>query len=147
MPIQPTFGNWRSTCNGPIAALGSIRAVRGCRRAAFLLRALPLGGARRRLREDARGRDDAPDGLSLSHVAVRLAHAQGPLRRPRSREPDACDSARDRDGTFAREWSAAGSEGAEMLARVKALRDQLPLTDWEERSRRAFRIGEITGPS
>jgi ketol-acid reductoisomerase len=46
------------------------------------------------------------------------------------------------DGTFAREWSGAGSEGAEMLARVKALRDQLPLTEWEERSRRAFRIGD-----
>src|SRR5215813_6460420 len=36
------------------------------------------------------------------------------------------------DGTFAGEWSAAGSEGAEMLARVKALRDQLALTEWEE---------------
>jgi len=46
------------------------------------------------------------------------------------------------DGTFAREWSGAGSEGAEMLARVKALRDQLPLTEWEDRSRRAFHIGE-----
>jgi ketol-acid reductoisomerase len=48
------------------------------------------------------------------------------------------------DGTFAREWSGAGSEGAEMLARVKALRDQLPLTEWEERSRRAFQIGDTT---
>jgi hypothetical protein len=25
---------------------------------------------------------------------------------------------------------------------VKALRDQLPLSEWEERSRRAFRIGD-----
>jgi ketol-acid reductoisomerase len=49
------------------------------------------------------------------------------------------------DGTFAREWSGAGPEGAEMLARVKALRDQLPLTEWEERSRRAFRIGDTKG--
>jgi ketol-acid reductoisomerase len=47
-----------------------------------------------------------------------------------------------RDGTFAREWSAAGADGAEMLARVKAIRDRLPLTEWEERSRRAFRIGD-----
>ena len=46
------------------------------------------------------------------------------------------------DGTFAREWSAAGTEGQEMLARVKALREQLPLTEWEERSRRAFHIGD-----
>jgi len=30
---------------------------------------------------------------------------------------------------------------------VKALRDQLPLTEWEERSRRAFHIGDITGRS
>jgi len=46
------------------------------------------------------------------------------------------------DGTFAREWSATGSEGAEMLARIKAIRDQLPLSEWEERTRRAFRIGD-----
>jgi len=46
------------------------------------------------------------------------------------------------DGTFAREWSGAGAEGMEMLARVKALRDQLPLTGWEDRSRRAFGIGD-----
>lgn len=46
------------------------------------------------------------------------------------------------DGTFAREWSGAGAEGIEMLARVKAIRDQLPLTGWEDRARRAFRIGD-----
>jgi ketol-acid reductoisomerase len=45
------------------------------------------------------------------------------------------------DGTFAREWSAAGAGGEEMLARVKAIREQLPLTEWEARARRAFRIG------
>jgi ketol-acid reductoisomerase len=45
------------------------------------------------------------------------------------------------DGTFAREWSATGAEGEQMLARMKALREQLPLTGWEERSRRAFGIG------
>jgi ketol-acid reductoisomerase len=46
------------------------------------------------------------------------------------------------DGTFAREWSGAGAEAEEMLARVKAIRDQLPLTEWEERTRRVFRIGD-----
>ncbi len=46
------------------------------------------------------------------------------------------------DGTFAREWSATGSEGAEMLARIKAVRDQMPLNAWEERARRVFRIGD-----
>jgi ketol-acid reductoisomerase len=45
------------------------------------------------------------------------------------------------DGTFAREWSGTGPAAAEMLARVKALRDQLPLSQWEERTRRGFRIG------
>ncbi len=47
-----------------------------------------------------------------------------------------------RDGTFAREWSGAGADGMAMLERVKALRDQLPLTGWEDRSRRAFGIGD-----
>ena len=46
------------------------------------------------------------------------------------------------DGTFAREWSGAGREAEVMLARVKAMRDQLPLTAWEERTRRLFRIGD-----
>ncbi len=46
------------------------------------------------------------------------------------------------DGTFAREWSGAGPQAEEMLARVKALRDQLPLTGWEDRTRRAFGIGD-----
>ena len=46
------------------------------------------------------------------------------------------------DGTFAREWSGAGPEAEAMLARVKAMRDQLPLSGWEERTRRLFRIGD-----
>ncbi|HJQ85558.1 MAG TPA: ketol-acid reductoisomerase [Candidatus Binatia bacterium] len=45
------------------------------------------------------------------------------------------------DGTFAREWSGAGPQAEEMLARVKAVRDQMPLNQWEERTRRAFGIG------
>jgi ketol-acid reductoisomerase len=49
------------------------------------------------------------------------------------------------DGTFAREWSATGTEGAAMLARVKEMRDQMPLNGWEERARRAFRIGDAAG--
>jgi ketol-acid reductoisomerase len=46
------------------------------------------------------------------------------------------------DGTFAREWSAAKEEGEAMIARVKTIRDQLPLTEWELRTRRAFGIGD-----
>jgi ketol-acid reductoisomerase len=46
------------------------------------------------------------------------------------------------DGTFAREWSAAKDEGEAMIARVKTIRDQLPLTEWELRTRRAFGIGD-----
>jgi ketol-acid reductoisomerase len=49
------------------------------------------------------------------------------------------------DGTFAKEWSGAGPEAAEMLARVKAMRDQMPLSEWEERTRRVFRIGDAAG--
>jgi len=47
------------------------------------------------------------------------------------------------DGTFAREWSGAGPDAPDMLARVKAVRDQLPLSGWEQRTRRAFRIGDL----
>lgn len=46
------------------------------------------------------------------------------------------------DGSFAREWSGAGPEAEEMLGRVKALRDQLPLSGWEDRTRRVFGIGD-----
>jgi ketol-acid reductoisomerase len=49
------------------------------------------------------------------------------------------------DGTFAREWSATGSEGAAMIARVKEMRDRMPLSGWEERTRRVFRIGDAAG--
>jgi ketol-acid reductoisomerase len=45
------------------------------------------------------------------------------------------------DGSFAREWSGAASQAAEMLARVKTVREQMPLAGWEERTRRAFGIG------
>lgn len=48
------------------------------------------------------------------------------------------------DGTFAREWSGAGPEAEAMLGRVKAVRDQLPLTGWEERTRRLFGIGDAS---
>ena len=51
------------------------------------------------------------------------------------------------DGSFAREWSGAGPEAAEMLARVKAIRDQLPLNAWEQRTRVAFRIGDAAPKS
>jgi len=51
------------------------------------------------------------------------------------------------DGTFAREWSAAKEEGEAMIARVKTIRDQLPLTEWELRTRRAFGIGDAAESS
>jgi ketol-acid reductoisomerase len=51
------------------------------------------------------------------------------------------------DGTFAREWSGAGPEAAAMLERVKTIRDQLPLTQWEARAREAFRIGDAAPPA
>jgi ketol-acid reductoisomerase len=46
------------------------------------------------------------------------------------------------DGTFAREWSGAGTAATEMFERVKAIREQLPLSGWEASARRAFGIGD-----
>lgn len=49
------------------------------------------------------------------------------------------------DGTFAREWSGEQSQGAQIFERVRAIREQLPLSQWETRARRAFKIGDAAG--
>ena len=46
------------------------------------------------------------------------------------------------DGTFAREWSDMQAQGAGIFERVRELRAQLPLNQWETRARRAFKIGD-----
>jgi ketol-acid reductoisomerase len=46
-----------------------------------------------------------------------------------------------RSGEFAKEWSGAQSSGREMLERVRAIREQLPVTQWEDSARKSFRMG------
>jgi ketol-acid reductoisomerase len=45
-----------------------------------------------------------------------------------------------RSGRFAEEWSARQQEAGELLDRIRAARQQLPLAGWEERARKAFGI-------
>ncbi len=46
------------------------------------------------------------------------------------------------DGTFASEWSDMQAQGGGIFERVRELRAQLPLNEWETRARRAFKIGD-----
>ena len=50
-----------------------------------------------------------------------------------------------RSGEFSREWSGDRENKLRELADLKALRDQIPFTDWERRARRAFRVGKSDG--
>ena len=50
-----------------------------------------------------------------------------------------------RCGAFAQEWSSARADKLELLRQVRAMQASLPMTQWEEDARRAFRIGD-TGP-
>ena len=47
-----------------------------------------------------------------------------------------------RSGQFAAEWSGEQASGTEMFERVRAVREQLPVSQWERRARTAFRIGD-----
>jgi ketol-acid reductoisomerase len=47
-----------------------------------------------------------------------------------------------RSGRFADEWSRNQEKSAEIFARVRAARDRLPMTRWEDAARHAFRIGD-----
>jgi ketol-acid reductoisomerase len=46
-----------------------------------------------------------------------------------------------RSGAFAKEWSGQQAQARELFDRIRAARDQLPMAGWEDRARRAFRIG------
>ncbi len=46
-----------------------------------------------------------------------------------------------RSGAFAREWSSDREAKLEMLEKVRAVQANLPMTKWEDATRRAFRIG------
>lgn len=47
-----------------------------------------------------------------------------------------------RSGRFAKEWSEAQAESGQLLDNVRRARAQLPMADWENRTRAAFGIGE-----
>jgi len=46
-----------------------------------------------------------------------------------------------RSGAFAREWSAEQAAGLPLFTQMKAMRAHIPLADWEQQTRRAFRLG------
>lgn len=50
-----------------------------------------------------------------------------------------------RSGQFAEEWSGEQARGLELFEQVRAIREQLPLAKWEQRTREAFRIGDAAG--
>ncbi len=47
-----------------------------------------------------------------------------------------------RSGQFAEEWSRNQAEAAALFERVRAIREKLPLAEWERRARVAFGIGD-----
>jgi ketol-acid reductoisomerase len=50
-----------------------------------------------------------------------------------------------RSGAFAREWSTDRDAKLEFIRQVREVQAGLPMTAWEERTRRAFRIGDAAG--
>ena len=49
-----------------------------------------------------------------------------------------------RSGRFAEEWSQQQAKAAEIFDKVREARDKMPFTEWEQRARVAFRIGDAT---
>ncbi len=52
-----------------------------------------------------------------------------------------------RSGQFAKEWSADRADKLEMIKQARAIQAELPLTQWESATRRAFRIGDAASKS
>jgi ketol-acid reductoisomerase len=50
-----------------------------------------------------------------------------------------------RSGAFAKEWSTDRADKLELLKQVRAMQASLPMTQWEDAARRAFRIGDAAG--
>ncbi len=50
-----------------------------------------------------------------------------------------------RSGAFAQEWSSNRADKLELLKQVRAMQASLPMTQWEDDARRAFRIGDAAG--
>ena len=47
-----------------------------------------------------------------------------------------------RSGRFAQEWSEQQEQAGELFAKIRELRDQTPMAEWERRARAAFKIGD-----
>jgi ketol-acid reductoisomerase len=47
-----------------------------------------------------------------------------------------------RTGAFAKEWSEQQEQANEIFEKVRAVRDEMDFTKWEDAARRAFRIGD-----
>jgi ketol-acid reductoisomerase len=46
-----------------------------------------------------------------------------------------------RSGRFAEEWTSEQRSGLPLYTQMKTLREQIPLVEWEQRTRKAFRMG------
>jgi ketol-acid reductoisomerase len=51
-----------------------------------------------------------------------------------------------RSGAFAREWSAERADKLELIRQARQIQATLPMAQWEEQARRAFRIGNAAKP-
>jgi ketol-acid reductoisomerase len=49
-----------------------------------------------------------------------------------------------RSGAFAQEWSAQQAQAHALFEKVRALRDALPIMQWEQRTREVFQIGDAS---
>ncbi len=49
-----------------------------------------------------------------------------------------------RSGAFAKEWSERQEEANEIFEKIRAIREELPFTKWEDSARKAFRIGNAS---
>ena len=47
-----------------------------------------------------------------------------------------------RSGKFAEEWSGQQAQARELFDRIRAVRDQMPMAEWERSARRGLRIGD-----
>lgn len=47
-----------------------------------------------------------------------------------------------RSGAFAKEWSDQQEQASEIFEKIRAVRDQMDFTKWEDAARKAFRIGD-----
>ena len=51
-----------------------------------------------------------------------------------------------RSGAFAKEWSAERADKLELIRQARQIQATLPMAQWEEQARRAFRIGSAAKP-